>query len=72
MAHHLDDINNGFMERRPANYVPLTPLSFLPRVASIYPDKDAVIYGNRRYSWAQVYERSVRLASACQSRCKAW
>lgn len=64
MAHHLDDINNGFMERRPANYVPLTPLSFLPRVASIYPDKDAVIYGNRRYSWAQVYERSVRLASA--------
>ena len=64
MVHHLDDINNGFMERRPANYVPLTPLSFLPRVASIYPDKDAVIYGNRRYSWAQVYERSVRLASA--------
>jgi len=64
MAHHLDDINKGFMERRPANYVPLTPLSFLPRVASIYPDKDAVIYGNRRYSWAQVYERSVRLASA--------
>ena len=64
MEHHLDEINKGFMDRRPANYVPLTPLSFLPRVADIYPDRVAVIYGNRRYSWAEVYERAVRLASA--------
>lgn len=64
MAHHLDEINNGFMDRRPANFVPLTPLSFLPRVADIYPDRAAVVYGERRYSWAQVYERAVRLASA--------
>ena len=64
MAHQLDEINKGFMDRRPANFVPLTPLSFLPRVADIYPDRAAVIYGERRYSWAQVYERAVRLASA--------
>ena len=64
MVHHLDEINKGFMDRRPANFVPLTPLSFLPRVADIYPDRAAVIYGNRRYSWAEVYERAVRLASA--------
>ena len=37
MDHYLDDVNKGFMEPRPANYVPLTPLSFLTRIASIYP-----------------------------------
>ena len=52
------------MERREANHVPLTPLSFLSRVADIYPTRTAVIYGNLRYSWAEVYERGVRLASA--------
>ena len=64
MDHYLDDVNKGFMEPRPANYVPLTPLSFLTRIASIYPKKHAVIYGKRKYSWSEVYERSVRLASA--------
>ncbi len=64
MDHYLDDVNKGFMEPRPANYVPLTPLSFLTRIASIYPKRDAVIYGKRKYSWSEVYERSVRLASA--------
>jgi 3-(methylthio)propionyl---CoA ligase len=64
MAVSIDDINQGFMDRRPANYVPLSPISFLPRTAAIYGDRDAVIYGDRRYSWAETYERCVRLASA--------
>ena len=60
----IDKINEGFMDRRPANYVPLSPLSFLPRVAHIFGNREAVIYGDRRYSWAETYERCVRLASA--------
>ncbi|MFN4022265.1 MAG: acyl-CoA synthetase [Hydrogenophilus thermoluteolus] len=52
------------LERCEANYVPLTPLSFLQRTAAVYPDRLAVIHGNRRYTWAQFAERARRLASA--------
>ena len=52
------------LEKTPANYVPLTPLSFLTRTASLHPDRVAVIYGDRRYSWSDVDERTTRLASA--------
>ena len=62
----IDSINEGFMDKRPANYVPLSPVSFLPRVAKVFGDRDAVIYGNRRYSWSETYGRCVRLASAIQ------
>ena len=51
-------------EKVKANHVPLSPLSFLPRAASFYPDKEAIVYGNRHYTWAQTYERCKRLASA--------
>ena len=37
-------------EKVKANHVPLSPLSFLPRAASFYPDKEAVVYGNRHYT----------------------
>ena len=50
-----------------ANYTPLTPLTFIERSAYIYPDRLAVIHGQRRYTWAQVRERSARLAAALQS-----
>ena len=52
------------LEKTPANYVPLTPLTFLSRSAYIYPERTAVIHGQRRYSWKQVEERARRLASA--------
>ncbi len=52
------------LDKNPANYVPLTPLTFLERSSYIYPDRVATIHGNRRYTWRQVYERSRRLASA--------
>jgi len=47
----------------PANYVSLTPLSFLTRAARVFPHKTAVIHGENRYSYAQLLERCVRLAS---------
>ena len=52
------------LQRRPANYVPLSPVSFLLRSARIYPSRLAVVHGNRRYTYAQFLERARRLASA--------
>ena len=52
------------LDRNDANFVPLTPLSFLPRAASVFPDHPAVVHGATRLTWSQVYERSRRLASA--------
>jgi 3-(methylthio)propionyl---CoA ligase len=56
------------LDRNDANYVPLSPLSFLPRAAEVYPDRVAIVHGKRRYTWRQVYERSRRLASALAQR----
>jgi len=50
--------------RTPANYVPLSPVSFLTRSAGIYPNRLAVIHGERRYTYAQFAGRCRRLASA--------
>ena len=56
------------LDKNPANHQPLTPLNFLPRAASVYPDKIAVIDGNKHYSYRQFYERCRRLASALKNR----
>ncbi len=52
------------LERNEANYTPLTPVSFLAKAAAVYPDRTAVIHGEVRRTWREVYERSRRLASA--------
>jgi len=52
----------------PANYAPLTPLSFLARTAAVYPERAAVVHGDTRYTWAQTYARCRRLASALATR----
>jgi fatty-acyl-CoA synthase len=52
------------LDRNSANYVPLTPVSFLRRAASAFANKTAVIDGERRYTYAQLHDRCVRLASA--------
>jgi 3-(methylthio)propionyl---CoA ligase len=52
------------LDRTQANYVPLSPVSFLTRAARIYPDRVAVIHGARQFTYAQFLERSRRLASA--------
>jgi fatty-acyl-CoA synthase len=52
------------LDRNAANYVPLTPVSFLTRAASAFADKVAVIDGGRRYTYRQLLERCTRLASA--------
>jgi fatty-acyl-CoA synthase len=54
--------------RNPANYAPLTPLQFIERAASVYPERIAVIHGARRFTWQQTYARCRRLASALAQR----
>ena len=56
------------LERNPANYAPLTPLTFIEWSASVYPGRAAVVHGARRYTWKETYTRSVRLASALAKR----
>ena len=51
------------LEKNKANFVPLSPLTFLERTKEIYPNYEAVIYGKRKYSWKDVYKRCV---SICQ------
>ena len=51
-----------------ANHVPLSPLSFIRRASAVYPEHPAVIYGNRHYTWRELYCRARRLASALAAR----
>src|SRR5262245_25928610 len=59
-ARHLD--------KTPANYQPLTPLSFLERAAATYPEHPAVVHGALRLTYAGLYARARRLASALAAR----
>ena len=52
------------LNKNKANFVPLTPLSFLSRVKDIYPNYEAIIYEGRKYTWKDVYKRCVKFASA--------
>jgi fatty-acyl-CoA synthase len=51
------------LDKTPANYVPLTPLSFLARTAAVYPDHPSTVYEGRVFTWAETYARCRRFAS---------
>ncbi len=55
------------LDKNPANYTALSPISFVERSAEIFGDLPSVIHGNRRYNWAQTRDRSARLAAALKS-----
>jgi fatty-acyl-CoA synthase len=56
------------LAKNEANYQPLTPLSFLERSAKVYPAHTAIIHGEQRFTYAEFYARSRKLASALASR----
>ena len=56
------------LDQVPANFVPLTPLSWLSRSAAVYPDRLAVVHGERRFTWKQTFARCRQLASALKRR----
>jgi fatty-acyl-CoA synthase len=55
------------LDRHSANFTALSPVSFVERSAEVFGDLPAVVHGQRRYTWAQLRERSARLAAALQS-----
>ncbi len=55
------------LDRNAANFAALSPVSFVERSAEVFGDRPAVIHGARRYTWAQLRERSARLAAALRS-----
>ena len=55
---------NTDLDRNPANYQPLTPITFLERAASVFPDYTAIIHGSIKRSYSEFYQRSCQLASA--------
>src|ERR1051325_5795922 len=56
------------LDKNPANYVPLSPIGFLRRSAAVYPQRTAVIHGDRGYTWGETEQRCRRLASALAKR----
>jgi len=56
------------LDKTPANFVPLTPLSFLARTAAVYPDHISAVYESRVFTWAQTYARCRRFASFLAAR----
>jgi len=64
----MHNIYDADLDRCDANYVSLSPLSFLGRVARVYPDHPSVIHGGTRWTWRETAERCNRLASALTKR----
>ncbi len=56
------------LDKNPANYQPLTPISFLERSAGVFPDHVAIIHGPMRRTYREFYARSKKLASALAKR----
>jgi fatty-acyl-CoA synthase len=52
------------LDRNAANYVPLSPLTFLERAASVFPARTAIIHGKQRHTYEQFYARARKLAAA--------
>ena len=59
---------NQGLDKNKANYIPLSPLTFLKRAAYVYPNKTAVVYGERRFTWKATYQRTRQLAAALRKR----
>ena len=56
------------LEKNPANHQPLTPLTFLERAASTFPDHTAIVHGSKRVAYRDFYARARQLGSALAKR----
>ena len=63
----MNNIYEQDLDKNKANFVALSPVSFVERSAEVFGDLPAVVHGARRYSWAQVRDRSARLAAALRA-----
>jgi fatty-acyl-CoA synthase len=62
------NIYESHLDKNAANHAPLSPLTFISRSASVYPDHTSLIHGDKRFSWAETFSRCRRLASALSKR----
>src|SRR4051794_30085121 len=62
MSERQNQYNIG-LDKTPANYVPLSPLSFLARSAAVYPNHVSTVYEGRSFTWRETHERCKRFAS---------
>ena len=65
MKHNIYDIG---LDKTPANYLPITPLSLMDRSAKVYPDRLALVYEGVRRTWGETYTRCRKFASALAKR----
>ncbi len=68
----MSNIYETGLDRGPANFAPLTPLGFLERAASVYPERIAIIHGPLRRTWSEMYARCRRLAAVLRARGLAY
>ena len=52
------------LDKNNANFVPLTPLTFIERTKDVFPNYESIVYGNRTYTWLETYNRCIKFASA--------
>jgi fatty-acyl-CoA synthase len=67
-AQRVNFYNAPHLARNAANFTALTPLTFLPRAATVYPNKLAVVHGATRFTYREFYDRCCRLAKALRGR----
>lgn len=60
----MSNIYEHGLDKNAANFSPITPISFIERAATIYPNKVAVAHGDLKRTWSQTYARTRQLASA--------
>ena len=63
----MSSIFDQHLDKNPANFVALSPTSFVERSAEVFGDLPAVVHGARRYNWRETRERAARLAAALQA-----
>jgi len=63
---NTENIYEQSLDKNAANFAALTPLTFLERAASVFPERIAIIHGERRQNWSETYKRCCLLASALE------
>jgi len=56
------------LDKNSANYVPLSPLSFIGRCATTFPNRSSLIYNDKTFTWEETHRRCLSLASALTKR----
>ena len=56
------------LDKNFANFVPLSPITFIERAKDVYPEYESVIYGERKYTWKETYDRCVQFASSLEKK----